>query len=74
MVAHSCIMQHCIMRYESSIRRDVFCSVVFRFMNEPGRLLVRHLMDKCFFQSALSASLLWVTTLNTFYEFKHNSY
>ena len=56
MVAHSCIMRHCIMRYESSIRRDVFCSVVFRFMNEPGRLLVRHLMDKCFFQSAQSAS------------------
>ena len=73
-VAHGCIMRHCIMRYESSIRRDVFCSVVFRFMNEPGRLLVRHLMDKCFYQSAQSASLLWVTILYIFYEFKHTSY
>ena len=74
-VAHGCIMRHCIMRYESFIRRDVFCSVVFRFMNEQGRLLVRHLMDKCFYQSAQSASLLWVTIqlLYIFYEFKHTS-
>ena len=39
---NSCIMRHCIMWYESSIRRDVFCSVVFRFMNE----LIRHLVYK----------------------------
>ena len=53
-------MQHCIMRYESSILRDVFGSVVFCFMNDPARLLLRHLVETSFFQSAQSTRLLWV--------------
>ena len=73
-VVHTCSTRHCIMRYESSILRDAFVSVVFCFMNELARLLLRHLVDICLFQSAQSASLLWITILHTFYEFKHTSY
>ena len=28
-MAHTCFMRHCIMRYESSILRDAFVSVVY---------------------------------------------
>ena len=61
-------MRHCIMRYESSILRDAFGSVVFCFMDEPARLLLRHLVDTCFYQSAQSAGGRWVNKiLQTFY-------
>ena len=47
------------MRYESSILQDAFGSVVFCFMNEPARLLLRHLVD----QSAQSAGSRWVNKI-----------
>ena len=71
-------MRHCIMRYESSILRDAFGSVVFCFMNEPAPLLLRHFVDTCLFQSAQSARSLHMGVygiiLHAFYELKHTSY
>ena len=68
MIVHTCSMRQCIMRYESSILRDAFVSVVFGFMNEPAPLLLRHLVDTCLYQSAQSASSRWVIKiLQTFY-------